>query len=294
MSSEFELVDISNKRRASSSPLDASVGPDLVPLGTTNPENFRESTGASWAWAASGMFVVRLSLDVGNLTILIQLVIMVVCPHILATHAALRHWPISSNINAAGVLLGVAFRPSIGIFGRRPRCQCDLVSSTWDYPPPESNVQIPSAATASAVPERNKEPPAHPLIVPVVSFSLLSAFLSYNTAGAGSLPLFYSACMGLLGIWGLWVVSVAVLKHELARDRNPDLWRWGTTQRSYLQVHEWFLEKLEPTSTRVLSYSATNLLRQNRRSDGNESKRRTVDTLTTLDLCIGVVVRVVE
>jgi hypothetical protein len=49
---------------------------------------------------------------------------------------------------------------------------------------------------------------------------------------------------------------------------NPDLWRYA---RSYLQAQRLFLEKLEPTSTRVLSYSATNLLRQNRKSDGNES-----------------------
>ena len=122
MSSEFELVDISNKRRASSSPLDASVDPGLVPPGITDAENSRESKSGSWAWAASGMFVVLLSVDEANLTILIQLVIMVVCPHILATPAALRHWPISANINATGVLLGVAFRPSIGIFCRGPRC----------------------------------------------------------------------------------------------------------------------------------------------------------------------------
>lgn len=133
MSSDFELVDISNKRRTSSSLPDASVDPGLAPLGTPNAESCRESTSASWAWVASGMFVVLLSVDEANLTILIQLVIMVVCPHILATPAALRHWPISTtNINATGVLLGVAFRPSIGMFGRRPRCQCDLVSSTRD------------------------------------------------------------------------------------------------------------------------------------------------------------------
>ncbi len=41
----------------------------------------------------------------------------------------------------------------------------------------------------------------------MVSFFLLSAFLSYNTAGAGSLPKVYSACTGVVGIWGLWVVS---------------------------------------------------------------------------------------
>jgi hypothetical protein len=52
--------------------------------------------------------------------------------------------------------------------------------------------------------------------------------------------------------------------------RNPDLRRH---ERSYLQAQRFFLEKLEPTSTRVLSYSATNLLRQNRKSDGNESNK---------------------
>ena len=52
-----------------------------------------------------------------------------------------------------------------------------------------------------------KGPRAHPLIVPMVSFFLLSAFLSYNTTGAGSLPVVYSASTGLVGTWGLWVVS---------------------------------------------------------------------------------------
>jgi len=78
-------------------------------------------------------------------------------------------------------------------------------------------LQIPSAAAAAAVPQRadedDKGPPTHPLILPVTTYSLLSAFCSYNTADAGSLALVYSACTGLLGIWGLWVVSV-LLKHE--------------------------------------------------------------------------------
>lgn len=62
MSSALELDDLSDKRRASSSPLDAPVDPGPVPL-TTNSEDFREGTTASWTWAASGMFVVRLSVD---------------------------------------------------------------------------------------------------------------------------------------------------------------------------------------------------------------------------------------
>ncbi|KAI0006135.1 hypothetical protein BJV74DRAFT_758145, partial [Russula compacta] len=67
-------------------------------------------------------------------------------------------------------------------------------------------VNIPSSAL---LPPRDKGPPTHPLIGPMVSFSLLSAFLAYNTSGAGSLPKFYSACTGLLGIWGLWVIIFA-------------------------------------------------------------------------------------
>jgi hypothetical protein len=68
-----------------------------------------------------------------------------------------------------------------------------------------TNTQIPSSVPVPA--RADKEPPAHPLVVPIVSFALLSAFLSYNTTGAGSLPKVYSACTGLVGIWGLWVVS---------------------------------------------------------------------------------------
>jgi hypothetical protein len=65
MSSAFELDDLSDKRRGSSSSLDA------VPLSTTL-EDFREGTTASWTWAASGMFVVRLIGGNLNLTILIS------------------------------------------------------------------------------------------------------------------------------------------------------------------------------------------------------------------------------
>jgi hypothetical protein len=128
------------------------------------------------------------------------------------------------------------------------------------------------------VPQRdNKGPETHPLIVPIASFSLLSAFISYNTADAGRLAIFYSACTGLLGIWGLWVVSDELLfqKHEFT---NLTVIRiFGGHPRLFLQGRRRFLEKLEPTSTRVLSFSATNLLRQNRRSDGNESNNRRKD-----------------
>ena len=135
--------------------------------------------------------------------------------------------------------------------------------------------QIPSAV---AVPQPdNKDPPTHPLIVPIASFSLLGAFLSYNTAGIGSLGIFYSACTGLLGIWGLWVVS-AFQKHEFTVPTVSVTRIFGGHPRFCLQGRRHFLERQGPTSTRVLSFSATNILRQNRRSDGNESNRREVDS----------------
>ena len=148
---------------------------------------------------------------------------MVVCPHFLALDPPVRYRPISTIVDATGVLLGLAFRPSISVLGRWPRCQCvKRVHSLGDIlplplPPPISNLnnrvislthshtQIPSSVPVPARAENG--PPAHPLVVPVVSFALLSAFLSYNTTGAGSLPKVYSACTGLVGIWGLWVVS---------------------------------------------------------------------------------------
>jgi hypothetical protein len=123
MSSALELDDLSDKRRASSSPLDVPVDPGPVLL-TTNPEDFREGTTASWTWAASGMFVVRLSVDKQSDNLDPQLDILVVCPHILPSHPAIRQRPISTINDATGVFLGLAFRPSISIFGRWPRGQC--------------------------------------------------------------------------------------------------------------------------------------------------------------------------
>jgi hypothetical protein len=101
------------------------------------------------------------------------------------------------------------------------------------------STQIPSPSTApaagvvAALPQLDKKgPPVHPFIVPIASFSLLSAFISYNTAGAGSLSLIYSACTGLVGIWGLWVVSGSP-ETLTSTVHNPDLRRY---ERSYLQA----------------------------------------------------------
>ena len=56
MSSDFELDDLSNKFRPSSTPLGASEDAGLAPP----PEEPREGTTASWAWATSVVFVAQL------------------------------------------------------------------------------------------------------------------------------------------------------------------------------------------------------------------------------------------
>ena len=130
---------------------------------------------------------------------------MVVCPHFFPSNPAIHYWRISS-LDATGILLDITFWPSVGIFGRRPRCQCKI-RGFFLSPKQKLNVWIHRQIPFSTpVPERGGRK-THPLIVPMTSFSLLSAFLSYNASGAGSLPVLYSACTGVLGVWGLWAVS---------------------------------------------------------------------------------------
>ena len=57
MSSNLELHPLSNKLRPSSTPPVAP--PDGGPVPLTHPEESGEGTTASWAWAASTMFVAR-------------------------------------------------------------------------------------------------------------------------------------------------------------------------------------------------------------------------------------------
>ena len=63
---------------------------------------------------------------------------MVVCPHFLAPDPPVRYRPISTIVDATGVLLGLAFRPSISVLGRWPRCQCvcETRSLTRGHPSP--------------------------------------------------------------------------------------------------------------------------------------------------------------
>jgi hypothetical protein len=129
MSSDFELHDLSNKFRPSSTPPAASADAGPVPP-LTRPEESGDSTTASWAWAASAMFVAQVYhlrdiLDSDQPPI--QLVCMVVCPHFPAACPPIRYRHISA-IDATRGLPSVTFRPSIGIFGCGPHCQCDQSS----------------------------------------------------------------------------------------------------------------------------------------------------------------------
>ena len=61
MTSDFELDDLSKKRRAASTPSDASSNPGLHP--PAYPEELKESTTASWTWVTSVMFVMQSTLN---------------------------------------------------------------------------------------------------------------------------------------------------------------------------------------------------------------------------------------
>ena len=88
---------------------------------------------------------------------------------------------------------------------------------SWMCHLPTNRLQIPSNSTDPGLSPARDDSATHPLILPITSFSLLSAFLSYNTTNVGSLSKLYSACTGLAGIWGLWVVSVLYLLDHLSQ-----------------------------------------------------------------------------
>jgi hypothetical protein len=92
-------------------------------------------------------------------------------------------------------------------------------------------INIPSNSTdpeSSLAPDNDLA--THPLILPITSFSLLSAFLSYNTTNAGNLPKLYSACTGLAGIWGLWVITFAgpkLVSRKTGADKHTSAFIFG-------------------------------------------------------------------
>ncbi|ETW85880.1 hypothetical protein HETIRDRAFT_311279 [Heterobasidion irregulare TC 32-1] len=102
-------------------------------------------------------------------------------------------------------------------------------------------LNIPSA---QPIPQRLQHtPPSHPLLVPLTSVALLSAFLSYNTRTAGSLPFLFSLCTGTVGIWGLWAVIFAGptrVSHKTGADKHTSAFIFGnkaaaSVQKRYFQ-----------------------------------------------------------
>jgi len=185
MSSDFELHDLSNKFQTSSTPPAASADAGPVPP-LTRPEESGDSTTASWAWAASAiLFAWSCAL--------------IFLPRVLLFAIGLSQ---QLQLTQLEVFLALHFGLLLAFSA------VGLI------------VNMPSSDPA--VPARDeKGPRTHPLIMPMVSFFLLSAFISYNTTGAGSLSMVYSACTGLVGIWGLWVIIFAGPK-QISRNTGAD------------------------------------------------------------------------
>jgi len=81
---------------------------------------------------------------------------------------------------------------------------------------------------------------------PITSFSLLSAFLAYNTTNAGNLPKLYSACTGLVGIWGLWVITFAgpkFISRKTGADKHTSAFMFGNKSSASEQKKLWKREQ---------------------------------------------------
>ena len=89
---------------------------------------------------------------------------------------------------------------------RSDRFQCGGPVNTLDFHLRSICIQIPSARP---VPTRDQsDPPMHPLVYSISIFSLLSAFLAYNTADVGALSTLFALSMGSIGVFGVWAVSL--------------------------------------------------------------------------------------
>ncbi|KAI0273743.1 hypothetical protein BC834DRAFT_816313, partial [Gloeopeniophorella convolvens] len=105
-------------------------------------------------------------------------------------------------------------------------------------------VNIPSSFPVST--REQKDPPAHPLIVPMTCFSLLSAFLSYNTTGAGSLPILYAICIGFMGVWGLWAITFAgpvSISRKTGANKHTSAFIFGNKSSASEQKKRWKQEQ---------------------------------------------------
>ncbi|TFY72657.1 hypothetical protein EVG20_g335 [Dentipellis fragilis] len=91
-----------------------------------------------------------------------------------------------------------------------------------------------------------KGPPIHPLLVPLTSVTLLSSFLSYNTSGAGGLPIAFALCTGTIGIWGLWTVTFAgtsLISKKTGADKHTSAFIFGNKSAASVQKKQWKKEQ---------------------------------------------------
>ncbi|KAH9043128.1 hypothetical protein EDB85DRAFT_915312 [Lactarius pseudohatsudake] len=210
MSSEFELRDLSKKGQVGSPPINAASDPSRPP---TYPEETdpKESATTSWTWATSIILLTWSS-------------VLIFLPHLLlfAVGQSQHLTPLESFLALHfGLLLAFS---AVGLI-----------------------INIPSSSTGpGSTPALDNGSAAHPLIVPFTSFSLLSAFLSYNTTGAGNLPKFYSTFTGLVGIWGLWVITFAgpkLVSRKTGADKHTSAFIFGNKSSASEQKKFWKREQ---------------------------------------------------
>ncbi|KAI0065392.1 hypothetical protein BV25DRAFT_1850723 [Artomyces pyxidatus] len=87
-----------------------------------------------------------------------------------------------------------------------------------------------------------RDPPTHPLLVPMSATALVSAFLSYNTRGTGGLPLLFSLCTGTIGIWGVWAITFAgtsLVSKKTGADKHTSAFIFGNKASASKRKKVW-------------------------------------------------------
>ena len=79
--------------------------------------------------------------------------------------------------------------------------------SLFRFPLPDVYLQT-ETPEATPVPSTRDVEPSHPLLAPLTIASNILAFISWNTKDVGALATITFIINGVVGIWGLWTVSV--------------------------------------------------------------------------------------
>ncbi|KAI0054142.1 hypothetical protein FA95DRAFT_1480235 [Auriscalpium vulgare] len=91
-----------------------------------------------------------------------------------------------------------------------------------------------------------RDPPTHPLLYPVTGVSLVSSFFSYNTPDAGGLPVVFSLCTGIIGVWGLWAITFAgasLISKKTGADKHTSAFLFGNKASASKQKKAWRKEQ---------------------------------------------------